>query len=110
MTMISVVVGAIKTVSKGSAKRLEELEIRGRIDTIQTTVFLRSARILRRVLESWRNLLSLNLQWKIINKHWCEKLARREMIIMNLLKLMVWFGLVVSMATFVGYLMLNPFP
>ena len=47
-------------------KRLEDLEIRGRVVTIQTTELLRSARILR-VLETWGDLLSLKRQWKTIS-------------------------------------------
>ena len=46
--VIPIVVGALGTVPKS----LEELEIRGRIETIQTTALLRSVRILRRVLET----------------------------------------------------------
>ena len=46
-------------------KRLEDLEIRGHVETIQTTL-LRSARILRRVLETCADLLSLKLQWEAI--------------------------------------------
>ena len=42
---------ALETVSKNMKKRLEELEIRSRIETIQTTALLKSASILRRVLE-----------------------------------------------------------
>ena len=49
---------------KGLVKRLEDLEIRGQVETIQTTALLRSSRILRRVLETWRDLLSLKLLWK----------------------------------------------
>ena len=37
------------------------------IETIQTTTLLRTARILRRVLETWGDLLSLQLQWKTIS-------------------------------------------
>ena len=37
---------------KGYVKGLEDLEIRGQVKTIQTTALLRSARILRRVLET----------------------------------------------------------
>ena len=48
---VNIVVGALGTVPKHSEKRLEDLEIRGRIETIQTTALLQSARILRRVLE-----------------------------------------------------------
>ena len=37
------------TVPEGFEKRLEELEIRGRIETIQITVLLKSAIILRKL-------------------------------------------------------------
>ena len=50
MVMLIVVV-VLRTVSNAVDKRLEELEISGRIETIQTTVFLRWARTLRIVLE-----------------------------------------------------------
>ena len=40
--------------------------IRGQVKTIQTTSLLRSARILRRVLENWGDLLSLKLQRETI--------------------------------------------
>ena len=38
--------------TKGLLKGLEDLEIRGRVETIQITTFLRTAIILRRVLET----------------------------------------------------------
>ena len=50
--VIPTVVGALGTVIEGLVKILEDLEIGGRVETIQTTVLLRSARILRRVLET----------------------------------------------------------
>ena len=50
--VIPIVVGALGTVPKGIEKVLENLEIRGRIDTIQNTTLLQSARILRRVMET----------------------------------------------------------
>ena len=40
------------TVTKGLLKGLENLEVGGRVETIQTTTLLRTARILRRVLET----------------------------------------------------------
>ena len=52
VTFIPIVIGALDTVTKGLLKGLEDLEIRGRVETIQTTTLLRSARILRRVLET----------------------------------------------------------
>ena len=50
VTVTSVIVG---TISKNQEKKsLDELEIRGRIETIQNTSLLKSVRILRRVLEN----------------------------------------------------------
>ena len=47
-----IVIGAFGTVTKGFLKGLEYLEVGGRVETIQTTTILRTARILRRVLET----------------------------------------------------------
>ena len=44
--------GAFGTVTKRLIKGLEDLEIKERVETIQTSAFLGSARILRRVLET----------------------------------------------------------
>ena len=52
MTVIPIVVGALRTVSKGWEKGLEVLEIGVQIETTQTTVLLRSVRISRRALEA----------------------------------------------------------
>ena len=51
VTIIPIVVGALGGVTKGFVQGLENLEIRGRVETVQITALLRSARILRRVLE-----------------------------------------------------------
>ena len=67
VTIVSIVIGALGTITKGLLKGLEDLEIGGRVETIQTTALLRTARILRRVLETWGDLLSLKLQWKTIS-------------------------------------------
>ena len=74
VTIVPVVIGALGTITKGLLKGLEDLEVGGRVETIQTTELLRTARILRRVLETWGELLSLKLQWKTIRCRWCEKL------------------------------------
>ena len=66
-TFIPNVTGALGTVTKWFIEVLEDLEIREPVQTAQTTALLRSARILRRVLETWGNLLSLKLQWKTIS-------------------------------------------
>ena len=60
VTIIPIVVGAFGTVTKGLLKGLEDLEVGGRVETIQT--LLKTARILRRVLEPSVDLLLLNLQ------------------------------------------------
>ena len=51
-TVIPILIGSLDTVTKGLIKELEDLEIRGRVETIKTTALLRSVRLLRRVLES----------------------------------------------------------
>ena len=76
VTEIPIVTGALGTVTKGLIKELVDFEITERVETIQTTVLLWSARILRRVLETSGDLLSLNLQWTAISWRWCEKLSR----------------------------------
>ena len=52
VTLIPIIIDVLLTVTKGLIEGLEDLEIRGRAETIQTTALLRSARILRRVLET----------------------------------------------------------
>ena len=67
VTIIQIVIGVFGTVSKGSLKGVEDLEVGDRMETTQTTALLRTAWILRRVLETWGDLLSLKLQWKTIS-------------------------------------------
>ena len=62
VTIVPIVIGALGTVTKGLLKGLEDLEVSGRVETIQTTALLRTARLLRRVLETRGDLLSLKLQ------------------------------------------------
>ena len=64
VTIIPIVIGAFGTVTKGLLKGLENLEVGGRVETIQTTALLRTARILRSVQETCGDLLSLKLPWK----------------------------------------------
>ena len=72
VTIISIVIGAFGTVTKGLLKGLEYLEVGDRVETIQATALLKMTRILRRVLETWGDLLSLKLQWKTISLRWCK--------------------------------------
>ena len=67
VTIVPIGIGALGTITKGLLKGLEDLEVGGQVETIQTTALLRMARILRRVLETWGDLLSLKLQWKTIS-------------------------------------------
>ena len=46
------------------------IEMSGRMATIHTTLLLRSARILRKVLEICRDLLSLKFQWNTCPVSW----------------------------------------
>ena len=41
VTIIPIVIGVLGTVTKGLIKGLKDLEIRGRVETIQTIAFLR---------------------------------------------------------------------
>ena len=52
VTVIPIVIVALGTVTEGLLKELGDFEKRKRVETIQTTTLLRSARILRRVLDT----------------------------------------------------------
>ena len=66
VTVTPIVIYALDTVTKGLVQGQEKLELRERVETSQTTALLRSSTILKRVLETWWDLLSLRFQWKII--------------------------------------------
>ena len=74
VTIIPILIDAFGTVTKGLLISQEDLKVGSRVLTIQTTTLLKTARILRRVLETWGDLLPLNLHWKIISWRWCKKL------------------------------------
>ena len=52
VTIVPIVIGALGTITKGLLNGLEDLEVGARVETIQTTALLRTARILRRVRET----------------------------------------------------------
>ena len=52
VTIIPFVIDVFGTLTKGLLKGLEDLKVGGRVEIIQTTTLLRTARILRRVLET----------------------------------------------------------
>ena len=52
VTIIPIVIGAFGTVTKELLKGLEDLEVGDRVETIQTTALMMTARILGRVLET----------------------------------------------------------
>ena len=66
VAVIPIVIGALATVTKELVLGLGELVIKGRVKTIQTKAF-GSARILRRVLDTWGHLLSLKPQLETIS-------------------------------------------
>ena len=75
IVMMTITIGVLRMISKGLVNGLEESEIRGPAETIKTTALLRLARILRRVLEIWGDLLLLTpvkdyqlmVVWKILH-------------------------------------------
>ena len=79
VTLIPIVIDALVRFIKGLERGLEELGIRGRIETIQSTAILRSATILTSVREIWGDLLLLRIQWNAISISWCEEHARSKM-------------------------------
>ena len=52
VTIVPIVIGAFDTITKGLLKGLEDLDVGGQVETTQMTALLRTARILRRVLET----------------------------------------------------------
>ena len=52
VTIVTIVIGALGTITKGLLKGLQDLDVGGRVETILATAVLRTARILRRVLET----------------------------------------------------------
>ena len=62
VTIIPIMIGTFDTVTKGLLKGLEDLEVGGWVETIQTTTY----RILGRVIETWEDFLSLKIQWKTL--------------------------------------------
>ena len=52
VTIVTTVIGAFGTITKGSLKGLGDLEVGGRVETLQMTALLRTDRILRRVQET----------------------------------------------------------
>ena len=67
VTIIPIMIGAFGTVTKRLLKGLVNLEVGERVETIQNTALLWTARILRRVLDTWGDLLSIKLLWKTIS-------------------------------------------
>ena len=50
--IVPIVIGAFGTITKGLLKGLEDLEVGGLVETVQMTALLRTARILRQVLDT----------------------------------------------------------
>ena len=62
VTIKPIVIASFGIVRKELLKGLEDLEVGGRVETIQTTALLRTTRILRSVLETGGDLFSLILK------------------------------------------------
>ena len=92
LTVIPIVIGTLSTVTKGLVQGLEDLEIKGEVDTIQATALLRLARILRRVLETWGDFLSLKILWEShqLMPVW-KTLKRVKLWILSKVYLSKWF-------------------
>ena len=76
VTKIPIIFGALGPIPQELVKGLEDIELRDQVGTTQTTVFLESARIQRKVLLNWGDLLYLKPQWETISQHSSEKLSK----------------------------------
>ena len=68
VTIVPIMIGAFGTITKGLLKGLEDLEVGGRVGTIQITALLRTARILRRLEETCFHSLTFIVFSCLINK------------------------------------------
>ena len=84
VTVRAILIIALGTIHKRLLRGLQDLEIRGQLET---TALSRSARILWWVLETWEDLLSLKHQWKTICLFLCEELSRSQIIIIIIIKI-----------------------
>ena len=66
MTVIKIAIEAFSTATKALLQGREDLDIRGQVEAVQSAALLKSAGILRRVLETWGDFLSLKPQWETI--------------------------------------------
>ena len=81
VTTVPIVIGAFCTITKELLKGLEDLEVDGRVKTIQMTALLRTVWILRKVLETWGDLLSLKLQGKPLSTTYGKSIFKYLIII-----------------------------
>ena len=65
--VIPIVTGALGKVTRILVQGLDDLEIRGRVEAIQSTVLLRSDRSQKKFLVNWGDMLSLRIQWNTIH-------------------------------------------
>ena len=93
VTVIQVVIGTLGTIPKKLVKGLEDSEIWGYVEPIQTTALLKSVRILRRVLETWEDLMSLKLQWETICNAGVKNCQMSKIIIITIIIMIVIYVL-----------------
>ena len=92
VTVIPIIVGVLGITPKNRDKRLgrRELEIWGRIITIQTAVLFRLARIFRKVLETWRDSgLKMNF-YSCEKKLWDNRLVVIQLPVKYHQLMLVW--------------------
>ena len=83
-TVTWILICPLETSPKGLVRGMEELENWGRAETVQSTEWSWSVRIVRRVLETWENLWSLRLLWKTLSKCRREKLDKTKIMMITI--------------------------
>ena len=86
VTVIPIIIDGLGKVIKGLVRGLEDLEIRGQMETIQTTALLRSARILRRILETEETCCQTDFREKPSNKAGMKNSQKIEVIIIIIIE------------------------
>ena len=79
LTLMPILTGALDTVPDGLLKGVEDSEIRGRVETIQTSTPLKSARILSP--GDLRKLTVSLTSEKTISQRWWENFSRSKIMI-----------------------------
>ena len=76
VTIVLIVIDAFGTVTKGLLKWLEDLEVGGRVETVQTTAIVENGQNTEKSPGNLRRLAIIQTPMKDHQLRWCEKLYK----------------------------------